>query len=113
MLPPQPSFVGVPFQRGQRKHGRRTGQRDRGRRDEQRVAGPAARTDCGAAIAGTTIGWYDFFLFLGALPLVFFPRSTAADDVPALVLVGAGFIGRLAGGDSSAISATGWVAGRP
>jgi len=51
-----------------------------------------------AAITGTTIGWYDFFLFLGAIPLVFFPRPAPADEVPTLVLLGAGFVGRLAGG---------------
>src|SRR5262245_50172857 len=51
-----------------------------------------------AAITGTTIGWYDFFLFLGAMPLVFFPRPAPGDQLPALVLLGAGFVGRFAGG---------------
>jgi MFS family permease len=69
------------------------------RRDRLSVASPPRRGRVvAAAIAGTTIGWYDFFLFLGVVPLVLFPRPTPADGLPTLVLLGAGFLGRLAGG---------------
>jgi MFS family permease len=50
------------------------------------------------AMAGTSIAWYDFFLFVAAIPLVFFPHASPADALPMLGVLWSGFAGRLVGG---------------
>jgi MHS family shikimate/dehydroshikimate transporter-like MFS transporter len=70
-----------------------------------------------ASMAGTTIEWYDFFLYGTAAALVFgkifFPALDPISGVlAAFATYAVGFLGRPLGGSSSAISATGSAASR-
>lgn len=82
---------------------------------EAQTAPRRIRRVVAASMIGTTIEWYDFFLYGAAAALVFnkvfFPTADPlTGTLLAFLTYAVGFAARPLGGSCSVISAIGWVA---